>query len=413
MGDHEKLSELERMNAYKDIWKHERMNAYKDIWKHLAITNGLEIEWVSDSKIGSEWHGSVVSYNCAKKDQEIIDEILAHPKRTSKAKMLLDTGYEQSPHMIKLRIAIYFCFVPELKSILQINADHFDFATTLEKDTIDGLLDGQGSCSLLDFHPRIVPKGYTPEYFAVRSARISLGAGLKDVKADTGLLRYLFTNKHTSPLEMCGVTLALKVPIAIAVHFLRHRTGKFNQFSQRYAEVPADFGTYNPLNYKHGIRVQGGLNKQAGQEPDQANLDKITALMKSANEHQKAIEALYHEMVQETKVASEVARFWLPQSQFTMLIMQFDLNNLIKLMRLRIDVAHAQRETADYTTAIYELCKPLFPTIFAAFDEERFGLSLTNTEVQAFSNQAATLNSSSKTEKEAFMQKSKRLRIDS
>ncbi len=391
---------------------------YQKILADTGKERGLSISWVPACYAGG-WDGNIalchqdlfgydINY---KSHQKILDELLICTDWTPKITMRLETHIDNPSG--KCDQLVNYCFhaeEPRLKSILEINNDNFDFATMLPKDTIDRLLDGAGSVSLLDFHPRVVPKGYTPEYFCVRAARISLGSGLKDIKTDTGLLRYLFTNKHTSPLEMCNVTLALKVPIAIAVHFLRHRTGKFNQFSQRYAEIPPTLETYNPLNYKYGIRVQGGLNKQAGQQPDGENLEKISELMKIANDHQRAIESLYHQMIQETKVASEVARFWLPSSQYTMLIMQFDLNNLIKLLRLRIDKAHAQRETADYTEAIYELCKPLFPTIFAAFDEERFGLGLTKKEVDAFATQQPNLDSTSKTEKEEFSRKVKRLR---
>ncbi len=64
-------------------------------------------------------------------------------------------------------------------------APSFDFATALVRDTVDGLLDGNGSVALLDFQPCIVPNGYTLEYMIVRAARTSLGTGLKNHKLDT------------------------------------------------------------------------------------------------------------------------------------------------------------------------------------------------------------------------------------
>ncbi len=340
-------------------------------------------------------------------------------------------------------LLLYWSFKPRLSAILQLQkADEkqttFDFAKSLMRDTIDYLLDGHGSVSLIDFHPRIVPVGYTPEYLIVRAARTSLGAGLKSPTEDAALLNYLYVNKHTSPLEMCNVTLRLQIPLVLMTQFLRHRSAKHckvNIFSQRYAEVTDELPTYNPLKYAEGIRGNGGMlgNKQSSTTSFEANRTEIIELMETANAHQKATEDIYHKMIK-AKLAPEIARFWLSNAQYTQSILQLDLNNLLHLLHLRDD-HHAQQETQVFAHAIYELCKPLFPTIFAAFDNERHGLSMTRLEVETMAKHsteivekfAVTENaknainaliveqhknfpSKSRTEKEAFAQKSKRLR---
>jgi len=307
-----------------------------------------------------------------------------------------------------------YSFVPNLQALLVLDDEkNIDFASTLERDMISGLLDGQGSVALLDFQPRIVPKDRTPEYMAVRGARTSLGAGLKSVKVDNGLLNYLFANKHTSPLELCSVTFRIKMPLVLMTQFLRHRAAKHckvNIFSQRYAEVDDDeLGVYEPLNYVDGIRGNGDLlNKQSSTTQFDANKDTIVDLIKSATEHQTAIYDLYHKMIK-AGLAKEIARLFLPGAQYTTALMSFDLNNLLHLLRLRDD-EHTQHETRVFAHAMYELSKPLFPTIFEAFDNERFGCTLTKTEMEALAQNSPTLDTNSKTEQEAFQTKKKRLR---
>lgn len=46
------------------------------------------------------------------------------------------------------------------------------------------------------------------------------------------------------------------------------------------------------------------------------NRDEVANLMKIANEHKTSIHELYHKMIA-AKVAPEIARFWLPNGQYT------------------------------------------------------------------------------------------------
>lgn len=250
-----------------------------------------------------------------------------------------------------------------------------------KKTEINGLLDGKGSVHLVDVGPRICPDGYTPEFRIVQAARVSLGAGIKTPELDKSLLRYLLINKHTSPLEMVNVTLRLKVPRAIAVHFLRHRTGKFNEFSQRYAEVPED-DFYSPEDFSEGIRKQSKMNAQGSILEKPEKEDEIRVLLMRAKILQEEINVIYNQ-TRKLGLANEVARFMLPNSQYSTLYMQFDLNNLLKLLTLRADEDHAQYETVVYSKAIIELVEPLFPTIFEVWRETQEGIFLSKKELLA------------------------------
>ncbi len=299
----------------------------------------------------------------------------------------------------------------EIKSLLLLTSDgtNIDFATTLKRDTIEGLLDGHGAVSLLDFAPRIVPKGRTPEYFVVRAARVSLGVGLQTIERDKKLLEYLLTNDHTSPIEMCSVTFRLTIPLVLLTQFLRHRTAKYchiNIFSQRYAEVPQALPNYNPLKYAQGVRAKNSINKQSSTDfmgSSKEDMDKITALMQDATTHTMTVDQLYHEMIRRG-VASEIARLWLPGSQYTTVIMQHDLHNFLHLLTKRDD-DHAQHETRVFARAMYDLCEPLFPTLFAAFENKRRGMVLSEVEVKTLMDAIAATTRKQDEEEEQKMAK--------
>lgn len=164
------------------------------------------------------------------------------------------------------------------------------------KRVIDGLLDGKGSVELVDVSPRLCPRGYGPEYMMIQAARTSFGLGLKDPVTDRKLLRYLLVNSHTSPIEICNVTFRLVLPIPIAVHFLRHRTGRFNMFSARYAEVVGENHFYNPAQYQNGIRASSKLDKQGSEKIDPKKTEVIQTLLEKANRLAVDSHQIYHEL---------------------------------------------------------------------------------------------------------------------
>jgi len=284
---------------------------------------------------------------------------------------------------------------------------YVDYTSVKPLQTTVPVLD-HGSVTLTDFHPRMCPSGYTPEYRIVEAARVSTGRGLRTLAEDTALIRYLCTHHHTSPLEMCSISLALKIPKAMAIQMFRHRTATFshfNEFSQRYAECSdTDLGVYNPLDWEHGLRVQDPTNKQgsvpiATDDPRQGHLLHLCC---QANIHQREIQGIYHKMI-EAGMAREVARFWLPMSEYTMVYVQFDLNNLIKFLTLRDDVG-AQREIVEVAKAIHTLAAQLFPTVFAIYEGQRNSLTLNPSEVTAIRGHQL-LASTSKSEQKAFQNK--------
>lgn len=71
----------------------------------------------------------------------------------------------------------------------------------------------------------------------VQAARISYGAGTKQVHEDRGLIRYLMRHCHTTPFEMCEIKLHVRVPMDCWRQWIRHRTANVNEYSTRYSEA--------------------------------------------------------------------------------------------------------------------------------------------------------------------------------
>src|SRR5688500_17141232 len=94
-----------------------------------------------------------------------------------------------------------------------------------------------GLVALVDVMPRLVPLGKTADAAIVQAARVSYGAGTKQVNEDRGLIRYLARHRHTTPFEMIEFKFHHVMPIFIARQWIRHRTANVNEYSARYSVV--------------------------------------------------------------------------------------------------------------------------------------------------------------------------------
>jgi len=237
-----------------------------------------------------------------------------------------------------------------------------DFKGQLTKTAIKGLLDGKASVHLIDFHPRIVESGRTPEHHVAECARISFGNNeFRSIKQDEKLIGYLAKHRHTSPFEMCNATFRIKVPRSIGVHFLRHRTARFNEISQRYCKIE-DGEFYIPSESSVGMRLQSEDNKQCSFRSQKNSI--LIKEMKTAEHLNHLIHLQYNKLLK-MGMARESARFYLPQCTYTTFVMNIDLNNLHKLLSLRC-AEDAQVETRVIADAIKELATPLFPITMAS-----------------------------------------------
>jgi len=284
---------------------------------------------------------------------------------------------------------------------------------TLEgkKLSIDGLLDGQGFVKIIKVSPETHPEGYTPEYLVAKAARASYGSDNKSAIADKRLIEFLIRHQHTSPLEMCSITFCLKLPIAICRQLLRHRTGKFNEFSQRYSEVTEEVNRLRLDKWEKGIRGASASNQQASD----FNLDKnkqeiIQEKLIKAEKLQDEIFSVYQELL-ESGLTREVSRFLLPVSTYTTIFVQFDLNNLLKFFRLRC-ASDAQYEIQIYAKAMRELTEQFFPISVAMQLDYEGALYLGKWEKQMIVDKKIPEEVTSKTHIKALKELAKELKID-
>jgi thymidylate synthase (FAD) len=260
-----------------------------------------------------------------------------------------------------------------------------------------------GLVALCDVMPRLAPVGKTADFAIVQAARVSYGAGTKQVNEDRGLIRYLARHRHTTPFEMVEFKFHHVMPIFVARQWIRHRTANVNEYSARYSVVKDRF--YKPT--MANVRKQGTANRQGGEEI----IDEMTA--REFCDYLEKAEKLYpeYEKFLEKGVTRELARIALPVNAYTEWYWKCDLHNVMHFLSLRMD-AHAQQEIRDYATAMFALIQPIVPIAAEAFlDYQLGGMHLTRLEIEAIRS-GEPLKSENKRENAEWEEKKKRLGLD-
>ena len=199
---------------------------------------------------------------------------------------------------------------------------------------------------------------------------------------DRTLIRYLMRHRHTTPFEMAELKFLVRVPMDCWRQWIRHRTASVNEYSTRYTEAIDSQQTTLPGEW----RLQSGSNKQgSGDFLPIERLDNLGGdyLSDSEAAFQAEAKRVYEERIQ-AGVAREQARKDLPLSTYTEAYWKIDLHNLLHFLGLRMD-SHAQLEIRQYATTIGEqIVKPLFPTVWEAFQDYRMNaMFLTALDIQA------------------------------
>ena len=257
-----------------------------------------------------------------------------------------------------------------------------------------------GLVALIDVMPRFAPAGKTADYAIVQAARVSYGAGTKQINEDKGLIRYLARHRHTTPFEMVEFKFHHVMPIFIARQWIRHRTANVNEYSARYSVVRDRF--YHPD--LENVRKQSTANRQGGEEP----IDAATA--QEFLDYLDRCEEAYqdYQRLMEKGVAREIARIGLPVNVYTEWYWKINLHNLFHFLSLRMD-AHAQQEIRDYANAMFRLIQPIVPIAAEAFlDYHLNAMHLTGLETEALRT-GQGLRSDNKRENAEWEEKKKKL----
>lgn len=214
-----------------------------------------------------------------------------------------------------------------------------------------------GYCQLVDY--------WGGDETIIEAARMSTGRGFQGWEKDAKLLRYLWTHKHLTPFEMCGMSVEIQAPIFVAREVFRHRSFSFNELSARYEELPDIF--YTPTIGRLMTGKQATKNKQgseAGFSKEMA--DSFQLRINEAAEYARDV---YKELL-EDGLSRELARLVIPMSQYTRWRMSGNLRNWLAFEDLRLGDG-VQWETKQYAVAAGNILAQLFPRAWGLFMEGR------------------------------------------
>ena len=205
----------------------------------------------------------------------------------------------------------------------------------------------------------------------VQAARVSYGAGTKQINDDQSLINYLMRNDHTSPFEMCEIKLHVKLPIFVARQWIRHRTANVNEYSSRYSILKNEF--YLPK--LENICEQSQNNKQGrGETIPEEFASRILEILRSDsirafNNYQLMLNVDVDNNpidVSRPGVARELARIELPLNTYTEWYWKIDLHNLLHFLKLRSS-DHAQFEIREYAKVLLDILQKWVPATYNAF----------------------------------------------
>lgn len=209
----------------------------------------------------------------------------------------------------------------------------------------------------------------------VQAARVSYGAGTKQVSDDASLIRFLLRHDHSTPFEMCELKIHIRIPMDAWRQMIRQRTASVNEYSTRYSVAIDARQRTEPFEW----RTQSTTNKQGSGE----------AIGSVEGNHLTDRESALHELASEVYeerlrygVAREQARKDLPLSTYTEAYWKIDLLNLLKFLAKRMDPA-AQAEIRAYAHALAYVVQQWVPMVWDAFEDYKLNsMTLSRHEMQ-------------------------------
>jgi thymidylate synthase (FAD) len=204
-------------------------------------------------------------------------------------------------------------------------------------------------------------KHFNSEELISYIARVSNPSNQMNTATASKLLKYCIKNKHWSVFEHVNITFEITTSLAIATQILRHRSFKFQMWSQRYSKSNLEFESIE-------FRLQDEKNRQNSIEIE-SNLqnDRLIYFKDRIEDLQSLTIDLYNDLLY-FGIAKEVARFILPQNTQTTLYITGDLRSWLHYIELRADKS-TQKEHRIIALDIKEKLIKEFPNIFGVENE--------------------------------------------
>jgi len=186
-------------------------------------------------------------------------------------------------------------------------------------------------------------------------ARVSNPANQNNTETSPRLIKYLIDHQHWSPFEMVNMCVEINTTRSIAAQILRHRSFSFQEFSQRYAEVPT------PAELPE-LRRQDLKNRQN-------SIDDLDDTIKKNFEYRIGIAyadnyRLYKDMVA-AGIAKECAREILPLATPSKLYMNGTIRSWLHYCDLRTSNG-TQKEHAIIAAQVQDLLYQFLPNVCEA-----------------------------------------------
>jgi thymidylate synthase (FAD) len=166
------------------------------------------------------------------------------------------------------------------------------------------------------------------------------------------LFKYCYSKGHWSIFEMGDMTVEITTSRAVAAQLLRHRSFCFQEFSQRYSQVPMEFQQLK-------ARRQDLKNRQ--NSTDDLDEDAVIEFAAYQQKVQDVCET-YYKMALSIGVAKEQARYLLPLSVQTRLYMKGSVRSWIHYLQQRL-APETQQEHREVAKEIEQVFRQAFPTV--------------------------------------------------
>jgi thymidylate synthase (FAD) len=181
---------------------------------------------------------------------------------------------------------------------------------------------------------------------------------------DAKLIHSLAREGHWSPFSHAIAQFRMKMPLAIARQWYKHRIGiekdcGWNEVSRRYVVDMPEF--YMPSGWRK--RPTGGA-KQGSSDELVETIFGGKPINNLVAAHYESARRLYEEMITEG-VAPEMARLVLPNATMTEWVETGSVMAYARLVNLRID-PHAQKDIKPYAAFVFETLGARFPTAWRA-----------------------------------------------
>ena len=199
------------------------------------------------------------------------------------------------------------------------------------------------------------PQKLSVDEFIAYVARVSNPSNQNNSLTASKLLKYLAKHKHWSPFEMVDVVMEINTTRDIGRQILRHRSFRFQEFSQRYADPTKDMG----FVFREA-RLQDTANRQnsieTSDEATKFEWQKLQCIVRdtSRGAYEQAIKL---------GIAKEQARSVLPEGLIlSRMYMAGSLRSWIHYCQVRTD-ASTQKEHREIAMQAWDQITDAFPSL--------------------------------------------------